>query len=185
MEKERLTNADIGRELDLPESTVRYYRDRFEEFLPMVGEGRQRRYRPEAMEVFRVIADTLRNNGTADEAQDILNRMFPRNSEPFREPQQQVAVPQQQVSAVPLEAFQALRLAMETQAQQLQGLSNEVRQLRDELARRETADDARAKERDVALVATMRRLLEAQRPQTFWQRLFGRKSAAEAENHVG
>ena len=179
MEKERLTNADIGRELNLPESTVRYYRDHFEEFLPMVGEGRQRRYRPEALEVFRVIADTLRNNGTADEAQDVLTRMFPRNMDSAREPQQQVAVPQQQSSAVAAEAFQALRLAMETQARQLQGLSNEVHQLREGLARRETADDARAKERDAALVATMRRLLEAQQPQSFWQRIFGKKPANE------
>ena len=45
MEKNQLTNADAGRALDLPDSTLCGYGDRFLEFLPMVGEGRKRRYR--------------------------------------------------------------------------------------------------------------------------------------------
>ncbi|MHB1426471.1 MAG: MerR family transcriptional regulator [Gemmataceae bacterium] len=149
MEKERLINADIGRELDLPESTVRYYRDRFETFLPMVGQGRQRRYRPEALEVFRVIAGTLRNSGTADEVQDMLNRMFPRNMDSDHEPQQQVAVPQQQPSL----------------------------QLSGQLAERDEAREKRLEARDQALVATMRRLLEERsHPQSLWQRVFGTRT---------
>ncbi len=37
-----LTAAQIAKELNLPESTVRYYRDRFTEYIPTTGEGRNR-----------------------------------------------------------------------------------------------------------------------------------------------
>lgn len=55
-----LTIAQIAQQLGLPESTVRYYRDHFSDYIPVIGEGRQRRYPAEAVEVFQVIADTLR-----------------------------------------------------------------------------------------------------------------------------
>jgi len=58
---ELLTIADIAKRLELPESTVRYYRDRFAPYVPSVGEGRGRRYRPEALAVLRFIADALRS----------------------------------------------------------------------------------------------------------------------------
>ena len=63
---ELLTIAQIAKQLDLPESTVRYYRDRFSEYIPTTGEGRGRRYKGEAVEVFRFIADKLRAGMPAD-----------------------------------------------------------------------------------------------------------------------
>ena len=72
---ELLTIAQIAKQLGLPESTVRYYRDRFSEYIPTTGEGRGRRYRGEAVEVFRVIADKLRAGMPADPAS--LLRMQP------------------------------------------------------------------------------------------------------------
>ncbi|WP_081904367.1 MerR family transcriptional regulator [Brevibacillus thermoruber] len=48
-----LTIAEIAKQLDIPESTARFYRDRFEAFVPSVGEGRKKRYLPEAAEVLR------------------------------------------------------------------------------------------------------------------------------------
>ena len=59
MSDELLTIKEIARQLDLPESNIRYYRDRFEDFLPYVGEGRKRRYKPEALDVFRFIVSEL------------------------------------------------------------------------------------------------------------------------------
>jgi len=157
-----LTNADIARQLDLPESTVRYYRDRFAAYLPMVGEGRQRRYRPEALEVFRVIAETLRNHGTAMDVEAALARMFPRTASVPAETQQQDATTQQQRDFPVLEAFQALQVAVQTQADQMRQLTEEVRQLR-----------AQLEARDQALVKQMRDLLTERRPRSFWERLFG------------
>ncbi|UCF39757.1 MAG: MerR family transcriptional regulator [Gemmatimonadota bacterium] len=51
------TIREIAQELQLPESTVRYYRDAFPEHVATVGTGRRRRYPPEATAVLRSIAD--------------------------------------------------------------------------------------------------------------------------------
>lgn len=50
------TLRDIARELQLPESTVRYYRDAFSHHLPTVGTGRRRRYPQDAVASLRLIA---------------------------------------------------------------------------------------------------------------------------------
>jgi DNA-binding transcriptional MerR regulator len=50
------TIREIAQELDLPESTVRYYRDAFPEHIATVGTGRRRRYPGEAIAVLRSIA---------------------------------------------------------------------------------------------------------------------------------
>lgn len=49
------TLRDIARELEIPESTVRYYRDAFAPHIATVGIGRRRRYPPEAVAVLRSI----------------------------------------------------------------------------------------------------------------------------------
>lgn len=73
-----LTIKEIARQLDLPESNIRYYRDRFEEFLPYVGEGRKRRYKPEALDVFRFIVSELRENKSTAEIGKELSLRFSR-----------------------------------------------------------------------------------------------------------
>ncbi len=47
MNQEFLTIKEIARRLDLPESNIRYYRDRFDRLLPSAGQGRKKRYKPE------------------------------------------------------------------------------------------------------------------------------------------
>ena len=42
--------AQIAKQLNLAESTARFYRDRFEDFIPSIGEGRKKRYKPETIE---------------------------------------------------------------------------------------------------------------------------------------
>ncbi|NMP22926.1 MerR family transcriptional regulator [Sulfobacillus harzensis] len=91
-----LTIAEIAQRLGLPESTVRYYRDHFTDYIPVIGEGRQRRDPAEAVEVFQVIADTLRkDHGSAIEVEETPNRMFPRNAVTIAEPPQTTAEQQQ------------------------------------------------------------------------------------------
>lgn len=76
-----LTLSAIAEQLDLPESTVRYHVKKFSLFIPAIGEGRQRRYRPEAVEVLRMIAEMLKRNQTATEVAEYLRRQFPLNIE--------------------------------------------------------------------------------------------------------
>jgi len=52
-----LTLRAIADELGLPESTVRYYRDLFEGYLPVSGRGRRRRYPRRAIDLLRLAAD--------------------------------------------------------------------------------------------------------------------------------
>lgn len=54
--QETFSLTDIARHLDRPESTVRHWRRTFEDFLPVQGSGRARRYTREALAVFEEIA---------------------------------------------------------------------------------------------------------------------------------
>jgi DNA-binding transcriptional MerR regulator len=78
MPQDLLTIKEIAGRLDLPESNIRYYRDKFEEYLPHVGQGRKRRYLPQALEVFTVIAENLRANTPSEEIAMELSRRYPK-----------------------------------------------------------------------------------------------------------
>lgn len=92
---ELLTLTEISKKLDIPESTVRFYRDKFPEFIPMVGEGRKKRYKPQALEIIKTIAELLRKNQTAEEIAERLRLDYPINAGVLVEPQLNTAVVQQ------------------------------------------------------------------------------------------
>ena len=79
MKPKLLTVAEIAKELQIPESTVRYYRDRFLDYIPYVGEGRAKRYRLETLDVLRFIAEGFNRKLTATEIEEGLSRMVARN----------------------------------------------------------------------------------------------------------
>jgi hypothetical protein len=57
-----LTLRAVAQALRLPESTVRYYRDAFAEFLPTEGRGRRRRHPAEVLPLFELIAEGFAAN---------------------------------------------------------------------------------------------------------------------------
>ena len=75
--KKVLSVAEIARELDLPESTVHYWKNRFAQHLPSVGRGRQKRFRPEAVEIFSNISRLLKEGHTARDVMDQLAQSYP------------------------------------------------------------------------------------------------------------
>lgn len=75
--KKVLSVAEIARELELPESTVHYWKNRFAQHLPSVGRGRQKRFRPEAVEVFGTISRLLKEGHTARDVMDQLSHEYP------------------------------------------------------------------------------------------------------------
>lgn len=79
MSQDLLTIKEIARRLSQPESNIRYYRDRFDKFLPSVGEGRKKRFTPEALEVFRAIVEELGRNMSSQEIEQELARRFSQN----------------------------------------------------------------------------------------------------------
>jgi DNA-binding transcriptional MerR regulator len=78
MEKTLLTAKDIAVDLGIAESTLRYWRDRYETFIPHTGKGKRRRYPREAIEVFSFIADVSQTLTTSEEVITALDGRFDR-----------------------------------------------------------------------------------------------------------
>jgi DNA-binding transcriptional MerR regulator len=68
--------ADIAKELNLPESSVRYYRDRFKNYVPAVKRGGRKVYDDRALEALRMAAEGLRKGETAATVEDQLSYYF-------------------------------------------------------------------------------------------------------------
>lgn len=66
--------ASIARLLDVPESTLHYWKNRFASVLPCVGQGRHKRFGPEAVDMFRVVARQLEAGLGVDEIKAGLAR---------------------------------------------------------------------------------------------------------------
>ena len=82
MEQELLTLKDIALELDLPESTLRKYRDAFPEFVPTVGSGRERKYRRDAVDVFVAIRKCRTEDHLSwEDTAELLSQQFPLDAE--------------------------------------------------------------------------------------------------------
>lgn len=76
-EERLLSVAEIARRLGVPESTVHYWKNRFAQHLPSTGSGRQKRFRPEAVEVFRVIAEMFSLGHSTQDVMEALGKRFP------------------------------------------------------------------------------------------------------------
>jgi DNA-binding transcriptional MerR regulator len=75
MSEALFTLRDLARELGLPESTVRFYRDSFAAYLPAVGHGRRRRYPAEALGLLRFIGDSFSQNRRREDIDAVLAEM--------------------------------------------------------------------------------------------------------------
>ena len=161
-----LTVADIAKALNLPESTVRYYRDRFSAFVPVVGEGRSRRYPPEALDVLRYAAELLRSGMPADTVEQNLARRFPINA--AAEPQQQQDAATQSPPLIsPQEQARAMLVAvMQTEmAPYLAALQAEVAALRQQVAElTETLHEQQAHRLDAPAPALLEPVAEVETP---------------------
>ena len=74
---------EVGRRLGIPPSTVVYYKDRFERFLPRAGgSGRRKRYPAEVLDIFGTIRELYDKNWTAEEIEEHLNRQYGGNGAP-------------------------------------------------------------------------------------------------------
>ncbi len=71
--------AALAKLLDQPESTLHYWKNRFDAFLPSLGEGRHKRFRPEAVDIFKTIGELLRQGLSAQDVRGELARLYPMN----------------------------------------------------------------------------------------------------------
>lgn len=84
-EKRLLSIAQIARQIDVPESTLHYWKNRFGQYLPSVGKKRQKRFKPEAVETFQLISALLRDGHTVDEVMAELSKRYPVNADTVSE----------------------------------------------------------------------------------------------------
>ena len=71
--------AAIAKILDQPESTLHYWKNRFHAFLPSVGEGRHKRFRAEAVDIFAAVGRLLKQGMTAADVKAELAALYPTN----------------------------------------------------------------------------------------------------------
>ena len=71
--------AAIAKILDVPESTLHYWKNRFDDVLPSIGSGRGKRFRAEALAVFRDIGGMLGQGMAAGDVRCELARRYPVN----------------------------------------------------------------------------------------------------------
>lgn len=79
-DKKLLSIAEISRLLEVPESTLHYWKNRFAQYLPSTGRNRQKRFKSEAVEIFKIIADMLKQGHTTEDVMAELSRKYPVNA---------------------------------------------------------------------------------------------------------
>ena len=129
MAQELMTIKEIAQVLNIPESTARYYRDKWPEYIPTSGQGRNKRYEPAAVDILRLIAEGLRNGRSATEIENELSLKYQAIMDIEPEPQQ---LPQQRSSSLELyqqdiESRQELAEAIRALVEQNQELIKELR----------------------------------------------------------
>lgn len=141
---------EIARRLDLPSSTVAYYKDRYRRYIPSsAGVGRRQRYSPSVLEIFRRIREMYDMNSSASEIDRDLELRFGR-----------VAVPGPRTGKQPdsvsklLERVSGLLDDQILYRREIDSLRDELSGLRKELTRREAAHEqgARAMETELAVL---------------------------------
>lgn len=162
--------AQIAKQLNLAESTARFYRDRFEDFIPSIGEGRKKRYKPETIEVLRFIAEGYNRNLTAMDIKDGLSRVVARNIE-FEEVSATTTATAQQQSEIELKQYALqLQIALKQMGTTMQIIANqkeEIAELRKHVAvienRQQEYINTKLEEREQNLLKALRETQEAEK----------------------
>lgn len=71
-----LTLTEAAEQAGVNENTARYYRNKFGEYFPATGEGRNRRYAQETVQILRVIKDCYDQGMDAEKVKQRLNDTF-------------------------------------------------------------------------------------------------------------
>lgn len=173
MEQQLLTMAQIAKELGLAESTARFYRDRFEDFIPSVGEGRKKRYKPETVEVLRFIADGFNRNLTTADIEGRLTRVFARNIEVEKETAITTAAQQQPnndtLQAV-LKHMNATMRIIADQKEEFAELRKYVADIENRQKEQQEYIDTTLKERDQKLMESIRQVQETKKKWWHWRK---------------
>lgn len=194
---ELLSIKDISQELGIPQSTLRYYRDLFMDYLPATGEGKKKRFYPEAVEVFQAIAKGMHQNKNADDIATDLNKRFTRFidvEDTAEESQESSATYSQDNETCQSQALSpltqsdgsAIMAVIAAQNQALQQIAatisvvneqqEELHQLKQEVSKLEERLETELTDHFQLVDNRLRQVMEerdSSKPKSFWQRLFG------------
>jgi len=76
---ELLSLQEIAERLNMPPSTVRYYRNKYKDFMPEVAAGRYKKFQPEAVEIIKFIAAATTATKQQQEIKELLSAKFALN----------------------------------------------------------------------------------------------------------
>lgn len=129
---------EVGRRLNIPPSTVVYYKDRFARYIPAAGgAGRRQKYPAEVLELFRRIREMFENNWSAEQIERELALRF--NDVLVEAPAGDPAVGPETVRQF-ASALEKMSDLLENQSlfrSEIRSLRDEVAQLREERTRAE------------------------------------------------
>jgi DNA-binding transcriptional MerR regulator len=148
-----LTLQEIAERLNMPPSTVRYYKDQYQEFMPSVKAGRYPKYEPEAVEIIKFIAAATTANQQQQDIKELLSAKFALNIEE-NEKGQSVAA-----TAATAATTQQQQTEITIYQNHITDLKSEIEFLREELCYKDTI-----------LLKTLQQLADLQRP--WWRKLF-------------
>ena len=134
---ELLTIKAIAQRLNMAESTCRYFRDKWPEYMPVVQHGRRKLYRPEAVEVIRIIAEETQERKSAEEIAERLNALFAVNVEQSAETQKRSAAEQQKDLIEFKAGYTGLFMAMNDEIQFLRDQVKQQAAIIEQLTRRQ------------------------------------------------
>ncbi|WP_027417413.1 MerR family transcriptional regulator [Aneurinibacillus terranovensis] len=107
---EWLTISDISKQLGLEESTIRFYRNKFEKYIPFVGQGSSRRYYAASVEIFRFINQAFKKDLNVLEIEEALNKSSRKES------QKDILEQQKSLLASVSAVFEQVQMIMEEMA---------------------------------------------------------------------
>jgi DNA-binding transcriptional MerR regulator len=70
------TIAEISRQTDIPESTLRYRTKLFKKYIPTIGKGRRRRFTSDSIERFKMIDDFFSEGIQTDDIVQELEKKY-------------------------------------------------------------------------------------------------------------
>lgn len=131
MDKKYISLREVGRQLDVPPSTIVYYKDKFEKYIPSVGgEGRRSRYPVEVLEIFRRIRKMFNDNWSTEQIERELALKF----SVLMDDQQSDQQIDQSVSAKDFRGIAGVLSKMSDVLENQSLFRSEIRSLRDEVA---------------------------------------------------
>ena len=180
------TIADIARENKIPESTLRFYRDAFQDYIRTTRNGRNRRYLPEAVKALTTIHQLFGEGLSREQVEERLGEIFPRTitleSESQQDRNKQLALLSQGLMPVLVEYTESqkrLALAIEKQTDAFAKLSTRFEENRQQERKRSEKllrmlrDQKAELERQRRENEVLKR--ELHRPLSFWEVITGKR----------